>query len=164
MILLREQSAGLWAIKNTSSKEKSFSPNYLKYTCHSPILNSQRTWAVLGLYGRYLSISVCQSCWNDMGKEVAHEGAQLRTLHLLSNFLLSSPARARNWRASLPSPQSIYTQGYTQKNACMAGFKERIPSEQLSSLSPWVQVTSKETAFLYVIHAELCHARFLFKL
>lgn len=38
----------------------------------------------------------------------------------------------------------------------MAGFKERIPSEQLSSLSPWAQVSSKEMAFLYLIQAQLC--------
>ena len=79
-----------------------------------------------------------------MGKEVAHEDAQLRTLRLLSNFLLSSPARGGNWTASLPSPQSIYTRVDTQKNACTAGFKERIPSEQLSSLSPWYRLLAKK--------------------
>lgn len=42
----------------------------------------------------------------------------------------------------------------------MAGFKERIPSEQLSSFSPWAQVSSKEMAFLYLIQAQLCCVRF----
>lgn len=42
----------------------------------------------------------------------------------------------------------------------MAGFKERIISEQLSSLSPWAQVGSKEMAFLYLIQAQLCCAGF----
>ena len=49
--------------------------------------------------------------------------------------LLSSPARAGNWRAlSLTSVHSY--SGDTQKNARMASFKERIPSEQLAFLPP----------------------------
>lgn len=60
--------------------------------------------------------------------------------------LLSSPARAGNWRAFSLTPVHSYS-GDAQKNpAWLVSKKGFLQNRQLSSLSPWVQVASQRNS------------------
>ena len=83
-----------------------------------------------------------------------------------SSLQFPSQLTCQRWKLDSQSPLTpvhLYSGGHAEK--CLHGWFQRKNSFRTAFLPvSLVQVTSKETAFLYAIQAELCHARFLFKL